>query len=201
MPWQPLRSPTLRSRSKIRWRWPTARRWSWLRGYPPRSQTAQPWWTRAPAAGNAVHGVTAQVGHSKDTRPGTGSLRLAEPPLPRRPLEASPRGRRQRRASPRRRVRRPGRRRRPRLQGRRPVGCRAIRGERSLCHGRTRDKVDGPEVDRRSRSRTLAIFQTVCLACAQTWVFCMPLRGYLRSGQQSYSAGRREEPVFSHHAL
>jgi uncharacterized protein len=62
----------------------------------------------------------------------------------------------------------------PCLQGRRPVRCRAIRGERPLCHGRTRDEVDGPEVDRRSRSRTLAIFQAVCLACAQTWVFCIP---------------------------
>jgi hypothetical protein len=59
----------------------TAGRWSWLKGYVPRSQTAQPEWTRAVAAGNAVHGLTAQVGHGKDNRPGTGSLRLAEPCL------------------------------------------------------------------------------------------------------------------------
>jgi uncharacterized protein len=85
-----------------------------------------------PAAGNAVHGLTTPVGHGKDTKPGTGSLRLTEPcliyggimyylllhdvvdqfaerrtPLPRCPAEASPRRRGQRRVSPRRRVRRP----------------------------------------------------------------------------------------------
>jgi histidine ammonia-lyase len=36
---------------------------------------------RAPAAGNAVYGRTAEVGHAKDTRPGTRSLRLAQSPV------------------------------------------------------------------------------------------------------------------------
>ena len=50
-------------------------------GYAPRSQTAEPWWTRALDAGNVVYGLTAQAGHGKGHPAGNRILRLAEPGL------------------------------------------------------------------------------------------------------------------------
>src|SRR6266705_274458 len=55
-------------RSRICWPWSTARGWSWTAGRVPRIAASRAVVDRALTGGEAVYGLTTQVGHGKDTR-------------------------------------------------------------------------------------------------------------------------------------